>query len=178
MRIKSKRTSTYIESYTLSFEYIGTEQEGYSNRRGCGFDCDKDGVVDVEALHPCALETYLEAKFGQVVLREGEKWGVRKDADGYSEYYPLPGTGTLVTREVTKGEIRTYGKHHKTPAVGECDRCGRDVHLHGFTNTCECGEDYNMSGQRLACRSQWGEDTGESITDILLADICSDLGVY
>lgn len=52
------------------------------------------------------------------------------------------------------------------PAIGRCD-CGEEVHLDGFTNTCECGADYNSSGQRLAPRSQWGEETGESLGDIL-----------
>jgi hypothetical protein len=50
-----------------------------------------------------------------------------------------------------------------------CD-CGRDVYCGGFTNTCECGADYNMSGQRLANRSQWGEETGETADDILRAE--------
>ena len=56
------------------------------------------------------------------------------------------------------------GKH---PSIGLCD-CGRRVRLSGFTNTCEgCGTDYNRSGQRLASREQWGEETDESLSDIL-----------
>lgn len=58
-----------------------------------------------------------------------------------------------------------YGRR----AVGRCS-CGREVLLRGFTNTCECGADYNISGQRLAPRSQWGEETGESVADILAID--------
>jgi len=49
-------------------------------------------------------------------------------------------------------------------------RCGREVKCSGFTNTCECGADYNWAGQRLAPRSQWGEETGESVADILGVD--------
>ena len=59
--------------------------------------------------------------------------------------------------------------HHNwtSPAVGECP-CGGEVELAGFTNTCEkCGRDFNMSGQELADRSQWGEETGESLADIM-----------
>ena len=49
--------------------------------------------------------------------------------------------------------------------VGECE-CGEEIYLTRFTNTCyECGADYNMSGQRLAPREQWGEETGEHWTD-------------
>jgi hypothetical protein len=54
------------------------------------------------------------------------------------------------------------------PAVGECNSCGREVVLFGFTNTCECGIDYNSFGQQLADRSQWGEETGETAADILM----------
>ncbi len=49
--------------------------------------------------------------------------------------------------------------------------CDEWVYCGGFTNTCpSCGTDYNMSGQQLAPRSQWGEDTGESLADILDID--------
>lgn len=63
---------------------------------------------------------------------------------------------------------RREGRHH--PAVGICEECGCDVYLTGFTNTCECGADYNMSGHLLAPREQWGSETGESVADILAAD--------
>lgn len=54
-----------------------------------------------------------------------------------------------------------------------CD-CGETLVCYGFTNTCSCGRDYNMSGQLLADRSQWGEETGESVSDILMADTNDD----
>ncbi len=50
--------------------------------------------------------------------------------------------------------------------------CGRRVHLTGSrsdTYPCDCGADYNGSGQRLAPREQWGEETGEHPADIYLA---------
>jgi hypothetical protein len=53
------------------------------------------------------------------------------------------------------------------PTLGKCD-CGREVVLEGFTCPCECGRDYNSSGQLLAARSQWGEETGETAADILM----------
>lgn len=46
------------------------------------------------------------------------------------------------------------------PAIAKCS-CGSKVTLEHFTNTCECGRDYNTSGQLLAPREQWGEETGE-----------------
>lgn len=53
---------------------------------------------------------------------------------------------------------------YRHPTIGEC-ACGAQVELAGFTNTCECGRDYNGSGQELAPREQWGEETGESWFD-------------
>jgi hypothetical protein len=46
-------------------------------------------------------------------------------------------------------------------AEGRCS-CGRTVALDSsWANTCDCGREYNGSGQLLAARSQWGEETGE-----------------
>ena len=60
----------------------------------------------------------------------------------------------------------TTASGYREPAVGQCD-CGAHVTLQGFTNTCDrCGADYNMSGNRLADRAQWGEETGEHLADI------------
>lgn len=154
MKIIKKRTSTYIETYTLSFMHDGS---------GYGFDCDKDGNVDVSKLNPIALESYKECQTGYITRMEGEQYDIDPKT---REYVVIPGTGMKKTYKVSP-EIRTYGKMHHEPAIGECDDCGAHVQLHGFTNTCDCGADYNMSGQRLADRSQWGFDTGESLSDIL-----------
>lgn len=63
------------------------------------------------------------------------------------------------------GELESWEHSFSSPAVGECSGCGKHVTLANFTNTCECGADYNSSGQLLAHRSQWGEETGEHWTD-------------
>lgn len=68
--------------------------------------------------------------------------------------------------DVVDQGVRTWRTQYTDPAVGRCV-CGREVELFGFTNTCECGIDYNMSGQALAPREQWGEETGESLAEIL-----------
>lgn len=52
---------------------------------------------------------------------------------------------------------------------GKC-ACGHRVYLGGFTNTCECGAEYNSAGQRLAPRSCWGEETGETADEVLRAE--------
>jgi hypothetical protein len=45
----------------------------------------------------------------------------------------------------------------------KCDRCGATVKLYShWANACDrCSAEYNGSGQRLAPRSQWGEETGD-----------------
>ena len=49
--------------------------------------------------------------------------------------------------------------------------CNQELRCPDFTNTCPvCGADYNWAGQRLAPRSQWGEETSESVADILAID--------
>lgn len=44
-----------------------------------------------------------------------------------------------------------------------CEDCGEIVYLtDGFANDCTCGTEYNGFGQKLAPRSQWGWETGET----------------
>lgn len=62
-------------------------------------------------------------------------------------------------------EILDATKSYVEPAAGRCV-CGEEVELSGFTNTCDCGRDYDSSGVLLAPRSQWGEETGEHPADI------------
>lgn len=54
------------------------------------------------------------------------------------------------------------------PTVIRC-ACGYELSCDGFTNTCECGRDYDDQGHVLAPRHMWGEDTGETSGDILRA---------
>jgi hypothetical protein len=52
-------------------------------------------------------------------------------------------------------------------------KCGRKLWIWAdqFTNTCErCGRDYDGQGDLLAPRSQWGEETGETYTEIMMGD--------
>ena len=61
--------------------------------------------------------------------------------------------------------IKRHTRHE--PSIGIC-LCGHQITLEAFTNTCsECGRDYNSFGQELAPRSQWGEETGETLEEIL-----------
>ncbi len=74
--------------------------------------------------------------------------------------------GWIAVGELVDLGVREVTYTHRIPALLRCD-CGRDVELDGFTNACGCGRDYNMSGQLLAPRDQWGWETGESLSGIL-----------
>jgi hypothetical protein len=67
--------------------------------------------------------------------------------------------------------LQSHTHHWNEPASIRC-RCGNEVWLTMImTNTCDrCHRDYNISGQLLADRSQWGEETGETASDILMSD--------
>jgi hypothetical protein len=62
--------------------------------------------------------------------------------------------------------VQDFSYTYWTPKIGKCS-CGKEVELSHFTNTCDCGRDYNSGGWLLAPRSQWGEETGEHISDIM-----------
>jgi hypothetical protein len=111
---------------------------------GWGPSCDKDGNVD-------------EAKMNPLVLKEWKKVQSRMDLilSGKDEEYHPP-------------EVMKFVSVYTQPRIGICDDCGDQVYLEHFTNTCDCGADYNMSGHQLAPREQWGEETGESLSDILM----------
>lgn len=104
------------------------------------FPCDRDGYVDVAALTTAARANYVACLAGSV--------------DGQ----PVVDQGVV-----------DYSHTYRAPAMLRC-ACGDEVPLDGFTNPCLCGRDYNFAGQLLAPRSQWGEETGETAGEILMAD--------
>jgi hypothetical protein len=108
---------------------------------GFGFDCDAEGNL-LDDLCNIAVNNYKKCLTGVV---DGRK---------------------VVDRGIIREEWTT-----REPGVIECV-CGEELELWMvMTNTCDkCGRDYNSSGQLLAPRSQWGWDTGESLSDILNSD--------
>ena len=105
---------------------------------GYSFDCDENGNIDTVGLE-------------------------LKNPCAYQSYLSCKDN-----REKYKAPyVEEIEHNYSEPAVGECDHCKAEVYLSGFTNTCDCGADYNMSGQLLAPREQWGIETNESLTDIL-----------
>lgn len=77
--------------------------------------------------------------------------------------------------DVIDNGVEVYNNSYMQPAIGLCNNCGIEVQLHGSTNTCEkCNTDYNLFGQELAPRSQWGYETGETEWDILNPSLDTD----
>jgi hypothetical protein len=158
MKIIRPRSFHEHVSYSLSFDYEHLPGAGFS------FDCDKDGKVDESRLNPYALKNYRACLQGEVSGVEG----VEYTRDANYDYVPVPGTGRTVMRKVKNMGVRELYHTYWEPAIGECNRCGEEVILDGFTCTCDrCGIDYNMSGQQLCSREFWGEECNESAADIL-----------
>lgn len=94
---------------------------------------------------------------GEIVVTEGNRENVE---------LCLRGEG------VTDLGIEEYDHSYMSAAIGKCP-CGRLVTLESHVeNACGCGRNYNTFGQELAPHSQWGEETGETYSDIIrpLAD--------
>lgn len=106
--------------------------------RGSGFGFPCDSQGNVGELNPEARKNYLACLTGEV---NGER--VRDEG------------------------IEELSHRWVSAAIGQCDACKRHIQLEGSTNTCKCGADYNSFGQRLAPREQWGEETGETLADLV-----------
>lgn len=135
--IKILRHSEIVETRHYCREW------GYDDGTSCGFSfpSDASGNIDESKLSDAAKANLRACHDGAIVFN-GRHIGL-----------------------IDKGVV-TYTNRQREPAIGEC-ACGREVVLAGFTNACECGRDYNSAGQELAPREQWGEETGESLADIL-----------
>lgn len=78
----------------------------------------------------------------------------------------------LAGEGVTSLGIEEIDMSYTEDAVGKCS-CGRKVVLTTSRagNDCGCGRIYNSFGQELAPRSQWGEETGETYSDIVMGGV-------
>ncbi|HUU60093.1 MAG TPA: hypothetical protein VMZ50_11160 [Phycisphaerae bacterium] len=71
----------------------------------------------------------------------------------------------MATKVGTIPFIRDDGREVSRLVI-RCD-CGLKVYCTGNINACKCARDYSLSGQVMAPRSAWGEETGETAADIL-----------
>jgi hypothetical protein len=109
---------------------------------GYSFPCDAAGVIDTESLNPAAREN---------LMRLNHDW---------RGHYTAPSLECRRHRIVDD-------------AIIKCECCGHRIQLYStWANGCDhCHAEYNGSGQRLADRCQWGEETGETA-----ADLCVGMG--
>jgi len=161
MRILTHRYTETITEHYRSFRIH------HASLPGCGyeFDCDEHGNIDIGKLKPAALANYHDCLKGKQIRLINAKYELGNN----HEYQRVANTGTYVECPIKDMGIRTQTYSHSHPAEGECE-CGETVILDRFTNACDCGRDYNMSGQLLADRSCWGEECGETANDVLMAD--------
>lgn len=170
MRIIQHREWREHIEYSRFFEYDDMSGAGFA------FDCDAQGNVDTAKLNPCARDSYAKCLTGAMEVTRGVEFAVNRDPATCERdpWVPVPGSGTRVTVKMHDRGVQERDLSGWEPAIGQCS-CGEQVYLDRFTNTCHgCGADYNSAGQRLADRSQWGEETGESAADILAVDGMSE----
>lgn len=104
------------------------------------FECDQHGNVYRDRLPRLALHNLEGCLQGEV--------------DGYS---------------VRLGVVRSSVQSYVEDGGGRCVCGHRVVITCSWSNTCEgCGREYSGTGQLLADRSFWGEETGESVADMEL----------
>jgi hypothetical protein len=166
MKILQRRELVEFVTYERVFDYEGERDWGFR------FECDARGNVDASKLADAGRASLAACMRGEIERIVGQKWEVNRDPATRDEHTHIPVAGTgkrVVTRLIDRG-VDAREHSYWEPAIGEC-ACGARVTLDGFTCTCHrCGTDYNSSGQRLAPRAQWGEETGETAADILRAD--------
>ena len=141
--------------------YIGTSYKrttymSHSFEGICNFEVnggDYSGCVEV------FNESYIAAR---KEMFEDMGWGEwSEDSDmGYQNYLRVLESGDY--------ELGYYENEFFYRESAQIKCCDVWLSLGKFTNTCDkCGADYNGSGQLLAPRQFWGEETGEHWTNCL-----------
>lgn len=179
-----------VVSFSRSFMYVDDDflYEGQPTA-GFGFPCNEEGEIDTTDEHYEAWRPNFEACLtGTVDGKRVKDFGVKRYENRYWEPGILKcvtcGGGVVIDMLMTNtcelcrscGQERDFSWHMMT--AEQCEvwmrhhtegerGCSRASEHHEYE---PCNTDYNSSGQRLAPRSQWGWDTGETLDEILSAD--------
>lgn len=181
------KRSERITVVSFRREFWWTDENGNVKERlyGFSFPCNEDGSLIPDEHVSSWMPNYEACLTGVVDGKPIKDMGIER----YEHSYTEPGVircdcGAEVVLDMvmtnTCMACRDCGKDatmvwHRLTAQ-ECDEAQQ---AHGFVGCLEpdnhhvyveCATDYNSSGQRLAPRSQWGWDTGESVSDILNSD--------
>jgi hypothetical protein len=170
-----------VVSFSRVFDFEGEEGWGFS------FPCEENGSLLPDKYLGSWMPNYQACMTGVVDGKRVVDKGIERREHSYWE----PGSircrcgaevviDMLMTNTctacVTCGQIEDFSWHQMT--AEQCETwmlghtngergCDRQSEHHEYVR---CGRDYNSSGQLLAPREQWGWDTGESLSDILMAD--------
>tara|TARA_R100000353_G_scaffold13986_1_gene13930 strand:- start:807 stop:1262 length:456 start_codon:yes stop_codon:yes gene_type:complete len=143
---------SYWETYTIeTVEFDRIQKDGSPDGGGFAFHL-KDGELKDWPLSDAGLVNLLRCVVPDAVAYA---WDWNDDSESFEQGWTA-----------TKGKIKKYTDQYKWPKIIQCCENGQ-VELENFTNTCgSCGADYNSSGQLLAPRHMWGEETGEHWSEI------------
>jgi hypothetical protein len=135
----------------------GAEYES-QGEEGDGFLDQTDSVVDQQTL-PTADDS------GQSTERNVSGQDSQSDT-----WHTNDGQTDPVGSEVLSKEANGFVPEPAEPTnTFPCANCGTGLERYrgeGDISCPSCGAEHNSFGQRLAPRSQWGEETGESLSDI------------
>ena len=148
-------STNFKKAYTET-GYQRTTYMSHSVEGICNFDVHGDDYSEsIEVFH----KSYFASR-KQLFKDMGlGKWSEDSDI-GYQNYLRVLESGEY--------ELGYYENEfsYRVPAQVKC--CDVWLSLGKFTNTCSlCDADYNGSGQLLATRQCWGEETGEHWTNCL-----------
>ena len=141
MKIIQPKTGIELyEKTSHEFKNVGT----YG---GLSFSVDEHG----EPISLCGKENFNAPVGMEHYIRAilGPEWAPTGYEDEVPSEFKVVNLGIVTT---------TYQR--RIYREGLCG-CGRKVFLERFTNACSCGLDYDTSGNVLAPREFWGEETGE-----------------
>lgn len=103
--------------------------------------------------------------------RHGSGWAFPCDEEGHVNVDQLQPEGRAnyemcMEKYSDLSCVEVFRHSYWDSGVMKCD-CGQELFFRpGGDCTCKhCGASYNSAGQRLAPRSQWGEETGETAED-------------
>jgi len=141
----------YIATCVQRTSYMEHDFEGICNFEVHNSDCTENVEVFHKAYIASRKQLYLDRQWGP--------WSESLDI-GYQNFLKVLQSGNW--------KLGYYENSFPYRVSAKIKCCGEWLSLHNFTNTCpHCNADYNASGQLLAPRSQWGEETGESWVDCI-----------
>ena len=145
MTIKNFKSAKFVTK-----NVIQTSVSCYDDSKQCGYSFDVNKrVKDIDEF----ISLYVDQRKKFWNHCNMGTWSAESDV-GYKNLIGVIKSGVYSFKT---HEFKTFHKEH---ATGAC--CDQELMLCNFTNTCKtCGSDYNSSGQLLADRSLWGEETGE-----------------